>query len=160
MSFYVSSTPSRHRARAYSLTQPVNYPYPTTPYAGYSTLGSTAYYDPPGFHGNKTYYVAPSESGRGRSHSRPRHGHSHHHSHRHHSHHRRSHSAVSHRHHRPAGYHGSRQHSVHFANLPRSHHSPTLGERILNFFGLRNSNRYTDQHGRSVDNRGRPITKY
>ncbi|KAI0301829.1 hypothetical protein B0F90DRAFT_1667687 [Multifurca ochricompacta] len=53
MSFYVPSTPSRHRSRAYSLAQPAQlppsaYPYPTTPYSGYNnTLGST-YYDTPG----------------------------------------------------------------------------------------------------------------
>jgi hypothetical protein len=95
MSVYVSSTPSRHRARSYSLTQPMNYPYPATPYAGYSNVGS-AYYDTPHWGGSKPYYVAPSDSGRGRSHSRHRHGHSHH---RHHSRHRRSHSTTPHRNH-------------------------------------------------------------
>ncbi|KAI0002964.1 hypothetical protein BJV74DRAFT_793692 [Russula compacta] len=39
-----------------------------------------------------------------------------------------------------------------------AHHSPTLGERILNFFGL-GSNRYTDQYGHPVDSRGRPKYK-
>ncbi|KAI9448326.1 hypothetical protein H4582DRAFT_80680 [Lactarius indigo] len=115
MSFYVPSTPSRHRSRSYSLAQPTQmaattYPYPATPYSGYNTLAPN-YYDNPSYNSSQTYYVAPSISGRSRSRSRSRHahGHSHGHSHRRsHSHHhphghqRRSHSTTSHRHRRPS----------------------------------------------------------
>ncbi|KAH9050091.1 hypothetical protein EDB84DRAFT_728644 [Lactarius hengduanensis] len=174
MSFYVPSTPSRHRSRSYSLAPPpqmaaTSYPYPATPYSGYNTLAPN-HYDTPGYNNSQTYYVAPSISGRSRSRSRSRpahghgHGHTHRRSHSHHRHHghghqRRSHSTTSHRHQRPS-------HHVRFSlsrneriTYPR-HSSPTIGERILNFFGLGNNHRYVDQHGRSVDNRGRTLHKY
>ncbi|KAI9466725.1 hypothetical protein BJY52DRAFT_11415 [Lactarius psammicola] len=134
MSFYVPSTPSRHRSRSYSLAQPTQmaattYPYPATPYSGYNTLAP--YYDTPS---SQTYYVAPSISGRSRSHSRSRHSHGHGHGHSHrrsHSHHRhghqrRSHSTTSHRQHRPS-------HHALIANppalpIPPVRHTPQLLE--------------------------------
>lgn len=114
MAYYVPSTPSRHRARSYSLSQPLpmagsSYPYPTTPYSNYSQLAPS--YNP-GYNPSQTFYVAPSISGRSRSRSRSRPAHSNHgrsHSHRrsrsHHRSHgpqRRSHSTTSHRHQRPS----------------------------------------------------------
>ncbi|KAH8999401.1 hypothetical protein EDB92DRAFT_960860 [Lactarius akahatsu] len=153
MSFYVPSTPSRHRSRSYSLAQPPqmatsSYPYPATPYSGYNTLAPN-YYDTPGYNNSQTYYVAPSISGRSRSRSRSRHahGHGHGHSHRrshshhhHHGHQRRSHSTTSHRHQRPSHHQGSHRQPPSIT-YPR-HHSPTIGERILNFFGLGNNHRF------------------
>jgi hypothetical protein len=55
---------------------------------------------------------------------------------------------------------GSRHHhnSVHFASQPQyfRDHSPTLGERILNFFGLGNNHRHHNEYG----SRGRTLHKY
>ena len=38
--------------------------------------------------------------------------------------------------------------------------SRSIGERILNFFGLGNNNRYVDSRGRTIDSRGRTKHKY
>jgi hypothetical protein len=124
MSFYVPSTPTRHRSRSFAQPLPIagsSYPYPNTPYSGYNTLAP--YYDSPGHNSSQTYYVAPSISGRSRSRSRSRHGHapshsrshghssnrrSHSHHRQHHgrqpSHQRRSQSTTSHRHQRPSNH--------------------------------------------------------
>lgn len=112
MAYYVPSTPSRHRGRSYSLSQPIqmagsSYPYPTTPYSGYNQLAPS--YNT-GYNPSQTFYVAPSVSGRSRSRSRSRpahHGRSHSNRrsrshHRSHGHQRRSHSTTSHRHQRPS----------------------------------------------------------
>jgi hypothetical protein len=121
MAYFVPSTPSRHRGRSYSLSQPPqmagsSYPYPNTPYSGYNSL-APSYHDNPGYNPSQTFYVAPSISGRSRgrsrsrSRSRPAHSHSHGHGHsgrrsqshhRNHGHQRRSHSTASHRHQRPS----------------------------------------------------------
>jgi len=155
--YYVPTTPPV-RGRAYSLTQP-SYPYPATPYSGYNTL-APSYHGTPGMSRSATYYVTPSVSGRSRSHSRPRHS-SHHHRSHHHGHHRRSHSARPH--HRPTGYNHSyrpQTGATSYARHSTYRQSPSLGSRILSFFGLGNSNRYVDQYGHSVDSRGRPKHKY
>jgi hypothetical protein len=171
--YYVPTTPPA-RGRGYSLSQP-GYPYPATPYSGYNTLAPS--YGMPGMSRSATYYVTPSVAGRTRSHSRPRHSSSHHHRSHHHGH-RRSHSA---RPHRPSAYvrvfpmgdikpclltrnfqnHSYRpQPGASYVRNSTYRQSPSLGERILSFFGLGNSNRYVDQYGRSVDNRGRSKHKY
>jgi hypothetical protein len=152
--YYVPTTPPA-RGRGYALSQP-GYPYPATPYSGYNTLAPS--YGMPGMSRSATYYVTPSVAGRTRSHSRPRHSSSHHHRSHHHGH-RRSHSA---RPHRPSAYNHSYrpQPGASYARNSTYRQSPSLGERILSFFGLGNSNRYVDQYGRSVDNRGRSKHKY
>ncbi|KAI9510467.1 hypothetical protein F5148DRAFT_1147563 [Russula earlei] len=155
MSYIVPSTPPPYRGRAYSFSQSA---YPATPYSPYNSL-PMPYYNSPGIPRNPTYYIAPSTTGRSRSHSRPRHSHHRsHHGHHHGHHHRRSHSAVSGRHHRSTTHHNSYRYPTTgtYAQNPFNR-SPSLGERILNFFGLGNSK---DQYGRSVDGRGRSKHKY
>jgi len=142
------------------------YPYTSTPYSGYNTLPAPFYDTPgmgmPGLSRSATYYVAPSISGRARSrsHSRPRRSHSHHRSRSHHGHHhghRRSHSTTPR--YRTSANQGAYRYQTSATTSPRSNYyraSPSLGERILSFFGLGNSSRYVDQHGRPIDSRGRP----
>jgi len=159
--FFVPPSP---RGRTYSHSQP-GYPYSSTPYSNYNALPATPYYDNPGLPRSGTFYVAPSVHhgrGRSRSHSRPRRSHSHHrshHGHHHHGHHRRSHSTTPR--YRPSANTGAYRYQTGASTAPRSNYyrpSPSLGDRILNFFGL-GSGRHVDQYGRPVDGRGRPKYK-
>ena len=175
--YYVPSTPP-FRGRAYSFGQPASYPYQGTPYSPYNPLPAVPYYGPSprDAMGSAAYYVAPSVSGRSRSHSRPRHSHTHHRSHHghHHSHRRsQSHNGRS-RQHRSNGHVrvSTTPPCLHLLTRPETQHTsyrypntvtstsgtyyreaPSLGSRILSFFGLGNSNR--DRYGRSYDSRGR-----
>ena len=180
--FFVPPSP---RGRTYSHSQPAGYPYSSTPYSNYNALPATPYYDNPGLPRSGTYYVAPSVHGRGRSrsHSRPRRSHSHHRSHHghHHGQHRRSHSTTP-RYRSSANVRvsipfylltaltdldrklqtGAYRYQTGAATAPRSNYyrsSPSLGERILSFFGLGSSSRHVDRYGRSIDSRGRPKYK-
>jgi len=157
MSYFVPSTPPPMRGRAHSFSQ-AGSAYHATPYSGYNSLPAP-YYNNPGVSRSATYYIAPSVyGGRSRSHSRPRQ------SHRSHSHHRHGHHRRSRSHQRPSTQPTYRYQTVPSASYSRAptnySNSPSLGTRILNFFGLGNGNRYVDQYGRSVDSRGRSKHKY
>jgi hypothetical protein len=144
------------RGRAYSFGQPSSV-YPVTPYSGYNSLPVPYYNNNPGMSRSANYYIAPSAYGRSRSHSRPRRSH-HRSSSHHHSQSRRSRSHQRPSSQTPYRYPVSTTTSA-YSRTP-TNHSPSLGARILNFFGLGNSNRYVDQYGRSVDSRGRSKHKY
>ena len=54
--------------------------------------------------------------------------------------------------------HGAYRYQTGATTSPRSNYyrsSPSLGERILSFFGLGSGSRYVDRYGRPIDSRGR-----